>query len=242
MQSKEQIKQYISSIPKFQSLRPTTITAMTSIAKVIQLETQSYLYHQGELADTFYIIVEGGVRLNESTSEGREVGLKVFGVGDTFGLLALSGAFPHPSSVKAIRDSIVLAFNGQDMRDIMSLHGDLAVLTIDLLIEHVHHAHNRIREMASEKVDARLAKALLKCADKFGKSDSSNAIQLDITLSQQDLANFIGTTTESVNRTLKKWRSLGLIHHTRMNISIIDPEALTSIAGIDTKNNGYRNT
>lgn len=230
MKTIETIQQYILSIPAFQELRPSTISALAEIATVITLEEQEFLYHQGERAEMFYLVIDGGVRLNENTTDGREVGLKLYGTGDIFGLLAVSGSYPHPSSVEAIRESLILGFDGQKTREVMRDYGDLALLIVDLLIQHVHSAHSRIREMASEKVDRRLARALLKCIEKFGDANADDSVHIDIALSQQDLANFIGTTVETVNRTLRQWKDLGYIQHSRMSIQVQNTVAIQEIA------------
>ncbi|NWG18594.1 MAG: Crp/Fnr family transcriptional regulator [Chloroflexi bacterium] len=210
-------------------LSAPALDALSEIARTIYLGPQDILLGQCETIHAFYVIVEGGVRLVEYTPDGQSVALKIYGPGDLFGLLAVSGSYPHPAQIEAIHDSVLVAFDGQDARRLMSAYPEVALMVIDLLTEHVHHAHQRIRHMAAEKVDRRLARTLLHLCDKFGRADGRK-ISIDAPLSQRDLAEFTGTTVETINRTLTAWEKQGVVSCSHRHIDVLDRAALNGIA------------
>lgn len=219
----------LQQISLFQTIAPRTVDMLATVAYSYELEMGEILYEQGTLAEEFYIVLEGGVRLSELTPEGKVVGLKMYGPGEFFGLLAISGSFPHPSRVNALQDSLVIGIRGDDMRQILGMDGQLGLLVIDIMIDHVHQAHYRIREMAAERVDQRLARTLLTLCKKFGEHNAPNKICIDVPITQQDLAEYTGSAIETINRILKKWDQQGIIHLARMKIEVLQPNALKSL-------------
>lgn len=219
----------LQTVPALQELDLSVLQALSGIARVYHLKPQEVILHQGDVLHSFYVVQRGGVRLVEYTPDGQGVSLKIYGPGDIFGLLAISGSYPHPTQIEAIHDSVVYAVDGQDTRRMIQSCPDFGLLVIDLLTAHVHEAHGRIRQMAAEKVDRRLARALLHLSKKFGRSEGSK-ISLDVPITQRDLAEFTGTTVETVNRTLTQWCRQGLVACAHKHIDILDYDGLTNIA------------
>ncbi len=219
----------LQQVPVFEPIAARSFDMLATVAYTYELSTGEILYEQGTLAEEFYIVLEGGVRLSELTPEGKVVGLKMYGPGEFFGLLAISGSFPHPSRVDALQDSLVIGIRGDDMRQILAEDGQLGLLIVDIMIEHVHQAHYRIREMAAERVEQRLARTLLMLCQKFGQHNDKNKICIDMPITQQDLAEFTGSAIETINRTLKKWDQQEIIRLSRMRIEVLQPDFLRTI-------------
>lgn len=219
----------LNSLPLFADLPDEILAAITCSSYTHTLKPGEILYAQGDLADSFYVVLTGGVRLVEQTDGSREVGLKIYGKGDLFGVLAIKGRYPYHSRVEALLDTTVIAIPGEDTRRLVTEHGQFGLNIIDMLIDHVHQAHKRIREMAAEPVNRRLARALLRLCSKFGTQDE-DCIHIGMPITQHDLSIFANTTVESVNRTLKQWSTDGIVDTSRMNINIVDHDALVAIA------------
>lgn len=219
----------LSNIPALEALEAPVLQALERIGTLYSLDAGEYLYRQGDSARAFYIVRSGGVRLVEHTEDGQDVQLKVFAQGELFGLLAISGEYQHPSSIQALDKSTIVAIPGSATRALMMQQPSLALLMIDLLVEHVHHSHSRIRQFAAERVERRLARALLHYGDKFG-SVRSGVVSIDIALSQKDLSEFVGTTVETVNRILKAWEQREYIRLSRQHIDLLDRLALMAVA------------
>lgn len=221
----------LTAIPAFKSLDAAIHDALESAATVYHLKVGDTLYHQGEAAHSFYIVMSGGLRLLEHSPEGQTVNIKVHGQGEIFGLLAVSGPYPRRSEARAMCESVIAAIGGDDARHLMHRHPALGVLVIDLLVAHIHHAHDRIRTLAADRVEQRLARTLMLYAEKFGVAQGDE-ISIDVSVSQQDLAQFTGTTVETINRTLKGWEGRGLVRRGRRHLDILDAVRLGDVAEV----------
>lgn len=213
----------------FATIEDAVLEELSEIATLYELAPGETLFHQGDSAHSIFIVQKGGVQLIEHTLEGKAVNLKVYGRGDLFGMLAISGSFPHPASIVAAQESEIIGLRGTEVRKILMKHPSLALIFIDLLVDHVHHAHQRIRHLATERVERRLARALLHFYDKFG-SREDGVWRIQAVLTQQDLAEFIGTTVETINRTLRIWEDENLLRRSRMRIDLLDLEGLRRYA------------
>ncbi|NDJ51492.1 MAG: Crp/Fnr family transcriptional regulator [Chloroflexi bacterium] len=213
----------------FSQLSPLIQDALGGIALSINLAPGDILLDQGEEAQSFFLVQSGGVSLVRCLPSGKSVTIKIYGQGDIFGLLSVSGPYSSAVRVSAIHHSKVIAINGADARELMQYHPSLSLIVIDLLAAHIHHAHNRVEQMAIKKVDQRLAENLLYLAEKFAIK-TGDELRIDVPLSQQDLAQFTGSTPETVNRTLKQWEDEGIIRCTWKHIDILKYDDLDSIA------------
>lgn len=227
-----QITLDLKQIPFMSDLDTPTLIAIREIARLHHLMPREFLFHQGDLASAVYIIQKGGVRLVEYTSDGQVVNHKVYGQYDIFGMLAVSGAYPHPASIEAIDESWIICLPGESARRVMGEYPQFALLLIDLMVKHIHHAHDRLRQMAAERVEQRIARALLHYHRKFGVIENGEHV-IDVTLSQQDIAEFTATSVESVNRTLRAWHRQGIVACSRQHVDILDAAALSQIAQPD---------
>ena len=217
----------IHNLPFYKGLSHETRVALHGIARMQRLHTGAVLVREGDITNAFYSMVSGGMRLIESVEDGKQVNLKVYGPGDIFGLLSMAGQFSHRADVVAADYSEVLEFNAMKTRKLSHEYPEIALRIIDLLVLHVEHAHTRIRTLAGEKVERRLARSLLHFCQKFGSVIGET---LSANFSQQDIAEFTGTTVETVNRTFKKWENQNLIQRSRMSVAVIDAAGLRKIA------------
>lgn len=218
----------LKAFPVLSGLDERILDVMMHHAVIYRLRRRELLYQHGEEAHSIYLIQTGGVRLLERVNDEQQVNIKVYGAGDLLGLLAISGSYPHASSAEAIDDTQVIGIPGEAMRQLMRCHAVLGLWVVDLLVSHVHQAHARIRHLIAERVEQRLARGLLHYCEKFGQR-VNGYISIDIALSQQDMAEFSGTTLETVNRTLRMWEDKGYIRRAWQHIDVLDCDALREI-------------
>jgi CRP-like cAMP-binding protein len=100
---------------------------------------------------------------------------------------------------------------------------------VRFLAGRVKEFQDRYRELATERVERRVAHALLRLAAQIGKSADGGTL-IDLTLSRQDIAELTGTTIYTVSRILSGWESRGIIESGRERVLVRDRDALTSIA------------
>lgn len=219
----------LSSVPALRHLSGCTLAAMTGTARICTFRPKEVIVYQGSPIQSFFVVLRGAVRLVEYGPTGQTVALKIYGSGDIFGLLAVSGTYPHNAQIEAIQETVIASLNGSDTRQLILDHPQLGLTIIDLLTSHVHHAHYRIRDMAAKRVEQRLARAIIHLAEKFGQSQGA-ILSIELPLSQRDLADYIATTVETINRTLTIWEREEIVRCSHKHIDVLDQASLLAIA------------
>jgi CRP/FNR family transcriptional regulator, nitrogen oxide reductase regulator len=188
-----------------------------------------FYYHQGEPADLYYVLLAGRVRVQQVTPEGNQVILHLISPGEAFGVIAavLGGEFP--ASAEVLEDAEALSWSGDVMRELMAQHPHLALNVLRLVSERLHELQNRYRELATERVERRIARAVLRLARQVGRR-TPEGILIDLSLSRQDLAEMTGTTLYTVSRTLTGWEQAGLVTAGRERLVIRRAHGLVAIA------------
>jgi CRP-like cAMP-binding protein len=219
----------LARAPLFKGLKQNELELALQIARLRRLERQDFFFHQDTDATTFYVIIEGRVRLSQLTPEGHQVILRFLGPGDGMGIIVALSNTTYPVSAEAVTDCSALSWNRTSIVELMEQLPRLAVNAMLLVTERFHDLQNRYRELATERVERRVARALLRLTRQAGQR-SSKGILLDIPLTRQDLAEMTGTTLFTVSRTCSKWENDGLIETGRGKFIILRPHDLVTIA------------
>jgi CRP-like cAMP-binding protein len=148
---------------------------------------------------------------------------------DTFGVVAVLSEAEFPVSAQAVDVSEVLVWSKSTINSLMLEIPQIAVNGMSILAGRVREFQQRIVEMSTERVERRIARALLRLAQQTGRK-TDEGVLIDMPLSRQDLAEMTGTTLYTVSRMLSQWESKGLIHSGREKIVIVFPHGLVAIA------------
>ncbi len=227
--TRDKLKLKELNLPLFAGLNSAQLKEWENIAILYRLEPDDSLYTQGEISRCMYIILKGGVRLVEYTASGKAVAVKVYGAGDMIGLLSLTQEHKHAATVEAVDETHIIGFRSKEARQLLIEQGLVAMRLIDHLSNHVHHAHDRIRHLAAEKTEQRLARAILHFYKKFGRFQNG-VYTIMAEVSQRDIAEFTGTTIETVNRYLRTWEKRQWISLSYKHIDILQAQELENIA------------
>jgi CRP-like cAMP-binding protein len=211
------------------SRRAVELEATLAVAGRRRLEKGGYFFHQDEPADFFYVIIEGQVRLSQLTPEGHQVIIHFMGPGDGMGIIvALSNTY-YPLSAEAVTDSLALRWDYASTIRLMEQYPRLGLNGLRLVAGRFQDLQDRYRELSTERVERRIARALLRLARQTGRRTDAGVL-LDLPLSRQDLGEMTGTTLYTVSRTLSGWEQQGLVESGRERIVICNPHGLVSIA------------
>lgn len=221
--------QHLRQIGLFRALKSADLATIAGAAWHRQAERGAFFFHQGDPAGILYVLTEGRVKLTQLTDDGQEVLLRFVGLGEMFGALGALGDTLYPVSAEAAEDCLALAWDGDTMTGLMESTPRLALNALQMLAGQVRELQDRYRELATERVERRLARTLLRLAAQAG-SQMPGGILLDMRLSRQDLANMTGTTVFSVSRILSRWEQDGLVKSRRERVLIRNPHGLQVVA------------
>ena len=193
------------------------------------IPAETYLYMQGDEAETFLLLVKGRVKLSQVTLEGHQVILRYAAPGESFGVIAALSGTDYPVAAQTVEDSQVLSWNQATMQRLMSQYPIIALNALRIMSERVREFQDRIRELSTERVERRIARALIRLARQTGRKVDEGVL-IDLALTRQDLAEMTATTLYTVSRTLSQWESKGLIKSGREQVIIRFPHGLVAIA------------
>jgi CRP-like cAMP-binding protein len=192
------------------------------------VEEDSFYFFQGDPAKYAYVLVTGRVNLVLSNPMGQQVNLRTIKQWEMFAALgAVRNDATYPVAAQALEPSSALAIESKLLRDMMQTRPYLNIGLMQLMTGYIQEMQNRYRELATEKVERRLALTILRLASQIGVKTQG---QIELPLSQQDIAEATGSTIFTVSRTLSEWEKRGLIETGRGRIVMKNPHGLVEIA------------
>lgn len=194
------------------------------------LEEGGYFFFQGDEARYFYILTRGQVKLMQSTPQGQQVNLRTIYPWQMFGALGVVRTeAKYPASAQTLEDSVALAIENQLLASMMKTRPYLSMGLMDLMTTYIREMQERYRELSTERVEQRVANALLRLASQSGTKTEKDA-GIELTFSRQDVAEMTATTLYTVSRLLSDWERRGIINTGRERIRILIPHELVRIA------------
>lgn len=199
---------------------------------VRRLRKGETLFYQGADANSFYLLLHGRLKAVQTGSDGQRTVIRFVGPGEPAGVLALLGSGErYPASAIAVVDSVLLSWEGATLRRLARCHPGIALNTMRAMGERVHDAAARLGEMSGERVERRLAHALLRLIQQAGRREADGSVHLDFPVSRQDIAEMSGTTLHTASRVMSGWEHAGILEEGgRQRIVVRSPRALTRIA------------
>jgi len=192
------------------------------------VEEGEYFFLQGESAEHAYVLVHGQVKLLQSNPQGQLVNLRTVYPWQLFGALgAVRPLAEYPASAQALADSTGLAIPSGFLKVMLETHPHLSMDLMQLMTSYIQEMQSRYVELATERVEQRICRAVLRLAAQSGQKGQDG---IELTLSREDLAEISGTTLYTVSRTLAAWHRRGLVEAGREYVRILQPHALVRMA------------
>ncbi|HEY2256131.1 MAG TPA: Crp/Fnr family transcriptional regulator [Variovorax sp.] len=163
------------------------------------------LINEGDTTDSLYIVLSGRVKVYASSHDGREVVLTEYGPGEYFGELSLDGE-KRSASIKALEACCCRVVQGSELRQFLTDHPDFALHLTRKLIGMVRRLTSQLRSMALQDVYGRMVGVLTELSDPVGQERV-----LRRRLTQQDIADRVGSSREMVNRVMKELTAGGYV-------------------------------
>jgi CRP-like cAMP-binding protein len=215
----------LGQIPLFESLGEEDRRGLSRQIDRLSLKKGGLLFRRGEEGNALYIIHRGRIRIFASTRKGNEITLALLGPGEFFGEMALLDSQPRSAGAEAAEDAELHILHREDFFSFL-MHNETALQAILFsLSQRLRRTDDLLTEACFLQVSHRLARKLLELSEPVPAGDGPRD-GCGIRATQQELAQMIGTTRESVNKELKTLRGRGLIETSRNRITIRDRERL----------------
>ena len=193
------------------------------------IEQGRYFFHQGQDATAMYILLSGRAKLTQVTQAGDQVIVGYCSAGDGLGIIVALSQTDYPLSAEAITDCQAISWQRDTMNQLMLAHPQLALNGMGMIAQRFVKLQERYQDIATRRVEQRIARALLRLVRQFGKKVSEGVL-IDMPLSRQDLAEMTGTNVYNVSRILSKWERAEWIVSQRQRIVLCKAHELVVLA------------
>lgn len=201
----------------FSSLNDDELGELADLSIERSFVPNEFIFWDGDAPDWFYIVAEGKVKVLKHSSLGKEFIIAFFGPGEMFGEVAVFENKPYPASAQAVTETKVVGVKTEDFLSFLANRPQVALRIINVMGGRLRDAQGRLRDLAGERVEQRLASVLLMLSAKLGPT---------LPFTRQDIADMVGTTTETAIRVMSHLKDRGIINSVRGKVIILNEEKL----------------
>jgi CRP/FNR family cyclic AMP-dependent transcriptional regulator len=210
----------------FSALDEEAAAALRATMIKVKLSRGGVLFSEGEPGDRLYVIDEGKIKLGTTSSDGRETLLAILGPGEMFGELSLFDPGPRNATAMAITDATLLGVGHPDLEPWLTGRPEVAASLLGSLARRLRRTNEAMADLVFSDVPGRVAKALLELAGKFGEPNPDGSIHVVHDLTQEELAQLVGASRETVNKALADFQNRGWLRLEQRGVDLVDLERL----------------
>ncbi|MSW43220.1 MAG: cyclic nucleotide-binding domain-containing protein [Actinobacteria bacterium] len=211
--------------PLFLALDPEGAAALRASLTERAVAKGEIIFQEGEPGDRMYVILEGKVKLGQSSNDGRESLLAILGPGEMFGELSLFDPGQRTSTATALTDAVILALSNEQLRPWLAGRPEVAAALLQALARRLRRTNEAMADLVFSDVPGRVAKALMDLGEKFGEV-TSEGLMVTHDMTQEELAQLVGASRETVNKALADFAQRGWIRLESRQVMILDVERL----------------
>ena len=213
----------------FAGLPAADLPTIMAAGRSYEVAQGEFFFHQGEDSTMLYCIVAGRVKLSRVTADGQQVIVDYFGPGEGLGIIMALNEQPYPLSAEAIEPCLAVGWRRDVMLQLMADNAQLALNGLRMVGQRFTQMQSRFQELATQRVEQRVARALLRLVRQFGRRVDEGVL-IDIALSREELAQMTGTNLYNVSRILSKWEHAGWIVSARKQVILKKSHELVALA------------
>ena len=218
---------FLRGVHLFQSLSHDDSESLSASLKRRLLKKGEALFRKGDEGTSLYIVKSGSVKIVLPSDMGDEVAPAILSKGDFFGEMALLDGLPRSADVVALEPSELLALNQKDFLAFLKDNEEAIQSIFSYLSMRLRKTDDLLEDAHFLNISTRFARRLVELSQKYGhQKEEGGAIQIELRLTQKDLASIVGATRESINKELRILREKGLVNTEGNSIKILNMERL----------------
>jgi CRP/FNR family transcriptional regulator, nitrogen oxide reductase regulator len=218
---KNEYSQIVRGSSIFNSLDEKELEELVQLIREHRFPAGQMVFWEGDDSGYFYFIAEGRIKVSKLASTGKEIVLAYFGPGEMVGEVAVFENKPYPASAQSNESTRLLGIQKTAFMDFLTRNPRTAIRIIAVLSGRLRDSQSRLRDLAGERDEQRLARMLLMLSAKMG---------LVLPFTRQEISDMAGTTTETTIRILSQWKERGIVSSVRGKITIKDETKLKLLA------------
>lgn len=214
----------------FRGIPASALAEIAASARSRRLPANTRIFRQGDPGLRAHAVIEGGVRISQSGSDGAQIVVRFIRPGEMFGAVALFTDGRYPAEAVTFAETLEASWSEAELMALMRKYPQIAINALSIIGRRLQEAQNRIRELATQRAEQRVAHALLRLAEQAGQETTDGKV-IEFRLRRRDIADISGTTLHTASRILTHWEKAGLITSNSQYLTICKAAAITQIAG-----------
>ncbi len=211
--------------PLFAGLDDEAAAALLGTMARVDLPRGDVLFHEGEPGERLFVITAGKIKLGRTSSDGRENLLTVLGPGEMFGELSLFDPGPRTATATAVSDAQLVGLGNADLQTWLTGRPEVARHLLQALARRLRRTNDSLADLVFSDVPGRVAKALLDLSRRFGRQTDAGVLVAH-ELTQEELAQLVGASRETVNKALADFAGRGWIRLEARAVVLLDVDRL----------------
>ena len=221
---------YLKQVPVFTGLSDEELEQIHEKTTERLFRKGMVVFFEGDPGEGFHYVKSGKVKIVKISDDGREHIIRVLSPGELFAEVLLFNNQPYPATAIAIEDSKIGMIRNKELERLVLSNNLLALQLIKELSRRLLYAQQKIKNLALDDVVVRTSETLLKLAQEHGKT-VAGGVEINLDLSRQDLGSLVGTTRETVTRTLSALKKSKVIDLEGSRIIVPNLDKLRRWAG-----------
>jgi CRP/FNR family cyclic AMP-dependent transcriptional regulator len=218
----EDIKRVLSGFTLFRELDHFELTKIANISIAREWKKNSHVFLQGDPLENVYFIFDGKIKIYKSDISGKEQIVAIAKKGEMFPHVGFFRKGDYPAYAEVLEPSTLIAVPISQFEKVLIENPELCIKVFKVLGEKIVDLQNRLEEQILNNTYEQIIKLLIRLAQKHGIEQTDGTIQLKSEFTNRDLANMIGTTRETISRTLTKMKKEELIELDHEGNMILD--------------------
>lgn len=215
----------VRTISVFNDLDDETYAAVRAAMTTANARRGEILFREGTPGDRFWVILSGKIKLGHTAADGRESLIAVLGPGEILGELSVYDPGVRTATATVLAPTSMLELEHNRFVQLLEEHPSLGRQLLASLAERLRKTNAALADLVFSDVPGRVAKALLDLAARFGRP-VAQGIRVPHDLTQEELAQLVGASRETVNKSLAEFSSRGWIKLDGRAVVLLDLQRL----------------
>lgn len=221
--------QALAAMELFERLPLAALEKVAAAARVRLVPKDLCIFNQGDEGARAHAVIEGSVRIAQSGRDGAQVIMRFIGPGEMFGTVALFTDGRYPADAITLAETLEASWSEADLNGLIHRFPQIGINVIRIIGHRLQEVQNRVRELATQRAERRVAHTVLRLARQAGQS-TIDGTAIRFPLRRKDVADISGTTLHTASRILTAWEKAGVLITNSQHLTIRQPAELLRIA------------
>jgi CRP/FNR family cyclic AMP-dependent transcriptional regulator len=219
-------RELIAGVPLFKSLSESDLESLAGAFVRHSFDRGQMIFRQGDPGGHLFLVEAGRIKITTLAADGREAFVAIIGPGQVFGELSLFESQQRSADARAMEPTTAHALAHDDFRPYVAAHPEVAWELLKVLVQMVRRQDQAIQDMVFLDVGGRVARRLLDLAAQHGEASGNGTVRIDVPITQEELAQMVGASRESVNKALGSFMDRGWVALEGRHYVVVDGESL----------------